>query len=58
MIEGFQAVIRPYIAALFATVASAGWLLGRLSDDAFIGMAGIAIGFYFQARGGAPANGA
>lgn len=45
-----NALIRPYIASLFATAITIGWLYGRLSDDAFMGVAGIAIGFFFQRR--------
>lgn len=46
----FEAVVRPYVTVLFATTVAAGWLMGRLSDDAFLGVASMAIGFWFIQR--------
>lgn len=45
-----QALVRPYVTVLFSTTVAAGWLNGRLSDDAFLGLAGMAIGFWFIQR--------
>lgn len=50
MVKSIQDLVRPYVTVLFATATAGGWLMGRLSDDAFLGLAGMAIGFWFQQR--------
>ena len=53
-----QALVRPIVTILFSCAMTYGWLHDKLSDDAFIGIAGIVIGFWFQARSGTtPHNG-
>lgn len=60
LLEVLDKIVRPYVTMLFATAAVWGWLFaGKLSDDAFLGLSGIVIGFWFQARSSAspPQNG-
>ena len=48
--EMVQALVRPLVTLGFAAATIVGWLYGRLSDDAFLGIAGLVIGFWFQQR--------
>jgi hypothetical protein len=50
LVDSLQAIVRPIVTLGFAGATVAGWLLGRLSDDAFLGIAGLVIGFWFQRR--------
>lgn len=43
-------VVRPLVTLAFSGAMISGWLNGRLSDDAFLGVAGMVIGFWFQQR--------
>jgi len=45
-----QALVRPIVTLAFSGAMIAGWLMGRLSDDAFLGIAGMVIGFWYQQR--------
>lgn len=50
-VEALQALVRPLVTLAFAGAVVVGWMvLGRLSDDAFLGLAGLVIGFWFQQR--------
>lgn len=49
--EGLEAFVRPFVTLTFASAAVYGWLFaGKLSDDAFLGLAGMVIGFWFTQR--------
>jgi hypothetical protein len=45
-----RALVRPYVTVLFGTAMTVGWLMGRVSGDAFLGTAGMVIGFWFRSR--------
>ena len=49
--------VRPYVTVLFATVLAHGWATGKLSNDAFLGVAGMVVGFWFQQREAPKPNG-
>lgn len=62
-LETAQALVRPAVTLTFSGAMVWGWYHGRLSDDAFLGVASMVIGFWFQQRTGKadappPANGA
>ncbi len=42
--------VRPVVAYLFAAAVVAGFFLGSISQDAFLAMASMIIGFWFQSR--------
>lgn len=42
--------VRPVVTFIFAAGITGGFFLGMVSAEAFIGVAGIAVGFWFQAR--------
>jgi len=45
-----QAAVRPLVTIMFAGALTYGFVVGVVSTDAFLGIAGAAIGFYFQKR--------
>ena len=45
-----EKLIRPYVTALFATAFVVAFLMGRVSVEAFLGPAGVVLGFWFQKR--------
>ena len=50
-VDGFSTLVRPYVTALFATAVVVGWLgFDKLSDDAFLGLVGLVLGFWFRDR--------
>lgn len=48
--ERLEWVVRPAVTLLFSLAICYGFVAGLVSPDAFLGVAGIAIGFYFQRR--------
>jgi hypothetical protein len=48
--SAFRELIRPCITALFACAFVAGFFIGKIPQDAFIPLAGMVIGFWFQSR--------
>lgn len=49
-IEVLNAAVRPLIALAFAGAIIYGFIMGRLSVEAFIGIAGSVMGYWFQQR--------
>ena len=54
MIDALQAIVRPLVTLAFTFGLLWGWINGRLSDDAFLGVAGLVIGFWFTQRQATP----
>ena len=49
--EVLESLVRPAVTLAFAFAAVYGWLVaGKLADDAFLGLAGMVIGFWFTQR--------
>ena len=57
LVDALAKTVRPLVTLAFASAITAGWLLGRLSDDAFLGVASMAIAFWFQRREEPSGNG-
>ena len=53
--DALQASVRPLVTLSVTGALVWGWMHGRLSDDAFLGVAGMVIGFWFQMRQDKPA---
>lgn len=50
MVKMVQDLVRPYVTVVFATAIVVGWLQDKVSAEAFLGLVGIVIGFWFQQR--------
>jgi len=49
--DALEGLVRPVVTLSFAFATVWGWLVaGKLSDDAFLGLAGMVIGFWFTQR--------
>ncbi len=46
-----HSLVRPLVTLIFTATIALGWLQNRVSSEAFIGMAGMVIAFWFQLRG-------
>jgi hypothetical protein len=42
--------VRPIVTVLFAAAVVYGFIVGTVSADAFLGLAGAVVGFWFQGR--------
>jgi len=49
-VEGISALVRPLVTIMFSGATVWGWVTGHLSAEAFLGLAGMTIGFWFQRR--------
>jgi len=52
-----HALVRPLVTLTFSGAMTYGWINDRLSDDAFLGVAGMVIGFWFTQRQASRRNG-
>lgn len=50
MISTLQALVRPLVTLSFAGALVYGFVVDKITSSEFIGLAGLAVGFYFQAR--------
>jgi len=49
--EGIQVAVRPIVTFALTGGVIWGWMRGQISADAFLGLAGAVIGFWFSQRG-------
>lgn len=48
--KNLRTAVRPVVTMLFAGAFVAGFFLGKVSQDAFVPVVGMVIGFWFQSR--------